>query len=297
MKKRTLTIALAVATVLGTASISTGSAILAHLGVGNSAPAAAAAAKAELAQDGVSIPPDHAPVRRDRAIAAVSDPDMALTVARLQPDPPVANHRGAAGAVEVGPGAVRVAIAAGGATPSGGQGGSVPRALGRNTEGGATGGSAPGMSRPATATASSPAQAEQAGGKPNGSQESQSPAAVSPVAAASPGTGNGSSPTETGKATLPAPTEVANAALPDPVEVAASPEVKPGTVDPGNGSQGPSAILPADDWVVPAGPGNTGPAKLPTAAAAQAVPEPSTLALMGIAALGLAMRRRTKSRV
>ena len=296
MKNRKLTLALATVAILGAASLSMGSVMLARI----AAPAEVTATEADRAvvpQKPLPEQPDRQAARHGTTVAKVSDPDMVPTMVSSQSgDSRVVDHGGAIMAVAEQPGTAHLAAASG--TSTSGQAGSIPGASGRSVEPGAMAGPSAAMSRPATAPVA------QAGGSSASATGARGPAATQFDSSASPGTSKGSSPTEAAKpassspteaakAASPSPTEVAHPALPDPIEIAKAAlpdpieiikEALPDLTD-----RNP-VILPAQDLNVPSG----GAVKDVPTEAAQTVSEPSTLALIGIAALGLMARRRIK---
>lgn len=299
MKNRKLTIALATVAFLGAASLSTGSDMLARIVIPGKAPAPSAGS-AVATQNPLPEKPVRQAALHGATVAVVSNPGMVpVMVSSQSGDARVADHGGANMAVAGQPGTARPAAASG--STASGQVGSTPSAPGRSVEGGAMAVPSAAMSRPATAPVA------QAGGSSAGVAGARAPVAAPSDASASPGIRKDSGPaevakaaspepieapkaaspkpTEVAKAAPPDPLEIAKAALPDPIEIAQA--ALPQLTDLAPVSA-PSA--PSQDWNVP----SAGAVQDIPTAAAQTVSEPSTLALIGIAALGLMARRRMK---
>lgn len=321
MKKPMLKIALAVAVVLGAGSIATGSVILA----GRSAPdqrLAAAPEKASATQQGSSKTPDREAGRGKRAVPTSSDPGMVATIVGLAPAPSAPVGSGGASRGEAtGAGAARVVGASGaGAAPAGSGGASA--ASGRHAQQAASAMPLPGMQR-SPSGASSPAAGSSA--KP--------PAISGPGASpadkpATPATGTGSTPSEVAKVAPSGPGGNTPGNTP-----ASTPGSTPESAPQNPGPSNPQAVPPVLDLDAPKGdpvitadaispgsaPDNFGPNDLPTtppslnpddslsdpvipvgaqdpvAGPKNTVAEPSSLALLGIAALGLVLRRRRRA--
>lgn len=286
MKNRKLTIALATVAVLGAASLATGSVMLARIATPEKAPATAAGSAAAL-KNPLPKQSDRQAARHGTSVAKVSEPDIVPTMVSYQSgDSRVVDHGSAPMAAAEQSGSARFAADPG--TTTMGQAGSIPGASGRGVEPGAMAGpSSAAMLRPAAAPVAP------AGGSSAGAAAERGPAAAQSDSSANPGTSKDSSPTEVAKAASPGPTEVAPPALPDPIEIAKAALPDPVEIAkaalPDLTGHSP-AILPSQDLNVPSG----GAVKDVPTQAAQPVSEPSTLALIGIAALGLMARRRMR---
>lgn len=266
MKKHMLRISLAVAVVLGAGSIATGSVILASFGTPDQAPATEAG-NVDATRLVSSETPDRATGAGIEKVAMVGGTDTVLVMAGSDLDPvpaPLAESVGAsAGLAGVG-GASGISAASAGA-------GSVPSAPGRNVQQAA-------MAMPSATTMPrpSPDSSAPAGGSSAGPTEpgTSGPAASLPEVSATPETGTGTTPTEIAKVVLP--------------------ELTDGTPDTVPHNYGPND-LPIPPWLDSKEPVITAGAKDPAASPGNTVPEPSTLALLGMAALGMVVRRRRRA--
>ena len=269
MKKHMLRISLAVAVVLGAGSIATGSVILASFGTPDQAPATEAG-NVDATHPVSSETPDRATGAGNEKVAMVGSTDTVLVMAGSGLDPvsaPLAESDGTGPVAVASAGSAGVGGASGISAASAGAG-SVPSAPGRNVQQAALAmPSATTMPRP------SPDSSAPAGGSSAGPTETgtSGPAASLPEVSATPETGTGTTPTEIAKVVLP--------------------ELTDGTPDTVPHNYGPND-LPIPPWLDSKEPVITTGAKDPAASPGNTVPEPSTLALLGIAALGLVARRR-----
>ncbi len=303
MKKHMLKIALAVAVVLGVGSIATGSVML----VGRSAPdlgPATAAGSPEVNQQALSQTPDRESAHGGKTVVMSSDQETVATIAGFEPAPAAVVDSGGASQVEA-PGAGSAGI--GGALRMGAASantGNAPAASGRHAQQAAM--PLPAMPRPPSG-ASSPASA-----KPTATS---GPAATPADKPATPATGTGSAPAEIAKVAPSGPGGSAPGTAPqtygpsnaqavppvldldapkgDPVITAdATPGSAPDNYGPNDLPTIPPSLNPDDsmsDPVTPVG------AQDPVAVPKNTVAEPSSLALLGIAALGLMLRRRRRA--
>ncbi len=272
MKKHMLKIGLAVAVVLGVGSIATGSVILANIGAPDQGPATAAG-NANAMHQVLSETPDREIAAGNVTVAMVSGLDTVLTMAGSDPDPtPLAESGDTSPVAAASAGSAGVVGAAGISAASAGAG-SVPSASGRNVQQAAMAMPLAAMPRPSSDSSA------RAGGSSAGPTGTRGPAASLPEPSATPETGTGTTPTEIAKVFLP--------------------ELTDGTPDIVPHNYGPNdlpAILPPLDLNEPTlGPVITAGAKDPAASPGNTVPEPSTLALLGMVALGLVARRRRRA--
>ena len=279
MKKHMLRIALAVAVVLGVGSIATGSVILASLGAPDQAPATEAG-NVDTMHPVSSETPDRPIGAGNEKAAMAGGPDTVLTMADSDSDSdsdfaPLVESGGTSPIAAASAGSAGVVGASGSSAASAGAA-SVPSATGRNVQQAA-------MAMPlATMPRPSPDSSARAGGSSAGPTETgtSGPAASPlPEVSATPETSAGTTPTDIAKAVLPELT----GGIPDTLLHNYGPNDLP-------------AIPPSLDLNEPTvGPVIAAGAKDPAASPENTVAEPSTLALFGMAALGLVVRRRRRA--
>ena len=307
MKKHMLKIALAVAVVLGVGSIATGSVILARTGAPDQGPATEAG-NVDATHPVLSQAPDRAIGAGNEKAAMVVGPDLVLTMAGSDPvtDPvtvtaPFAESGGTSPVAAASAGSAGVVGASGVSAASTGAG-SVPSAPGRNMQQAAVAKPVAAMPRPSS---DSPARAGGSSAGPTGTG-ARGPAASPPEVPAIPGTSTGVKPTEIANVVPPVLANVV-----PPVLAGVVPPVLAGVVPPVLADAVPPVLAGVNPDTVPHnyGPNDlpippsldlnepviTAGAKDPVASPGNTVPEPSTLALLGMAALGLVARRRRRA--
>ncbi|HQQ69712.1 MAG TPA: PEP-CTERM sorting domain-containing protein [Alicycliphilus sp.] len=314
MKKHMLKIALAVAVVLGGGSIATGSVILARMGAPNQE-SANATGNANVMHQVLPEAPDRDKGGRKQTVAMVNGPDTVLTTAGSGANPqpaPLAQSAGTSPvAAVISSGSAGVVGASGIGAASAGAGG-VSSALGRNGQqvamampltamprpssdssaraGGSSAGptGTPGPAASSAGPTGTPGPAASSGGptgtpgpaaSSGGPTGTLGPAASLPEVLAIPTSDTGITPAEIAKAVLPALADVNPDTVPHSYGPSDLPAIPP-SLDVNDSTGGPVITAGAKDPA--ASPGNT-------------VAEPSTLALLGIVALGLAARRRRRA--